>query len=165
MNVFGDSGQIDSEKFLDYVARQLSADVANLIKVRDEMALRQGALTAVQDAAKLRADAQADLVAAKEAASVMTAEAQRKLHDAKLLQDELTANLRAYDQQAEQFKRDSTAKWSELAAREKAVTMKEADVASREENLRFAQDDLQAERARLDARIKAFQDKVAALSI
>lgn len=165
MNVFGDSGQIDSEKFLDYVARQLSADVANLIKVRDEMALRQGALTAVQDAAKLRADAQADLAAAKEAASVMTAEAQRKLHDAKLLQDELTANLRAYDQQAEQFKRDSTAKWSELAAREKAVIMKEADVASREENLRFAQDDLQAERARLDARIKAFQDKVAALSI
>lgn len=165
MNVFGDSGQIDSEKFLDYVARQLSADVANLIKVRNEMALRQGALTAVQDAAKLRADAQADLVAAKEAASVMTAEAQRKLHDAKLLQDELTANLQAYDQQAEQFRRDSTAKWSELAAREKAVTMKEADVASREENLRFAQDDLQAERARLDARIKAFQDKVAALSI
>jgi len=51
MNVFGDSGQIDSEKFLDYVARQLSADVASLIKVRDEMALRQGALTAVQDAA------------------------------------------------------------------------------------------------------------------
>lgn len=165
MNVFGDSGQIDSEKFLDYVARQLSADVANLIKVRDEMALRQGALTAAQDAAKLRADAQADLAAAKEAASVMTAEAQRKLHDAKLLQDELTANLQAYDQQAEQFRRDSTAKWSELAAREKAVTMKEADVASREENLRFAQDDLQAERARLDARIKAFQDKVAALSI
>lgn len=165
MNVFGDSGQIDSEKFLDYVARQLSADVANLIKVRDEMALRQGALTAVQDAAKLRADAQSDLAAAKEAASVMIAEAQRKLHDAKLLQDELTANLQAYDQQAEQFKRDSTAKWSELAAREKAVTMKEADVASREENLRFAQDDLQAERARLDARIKAFQDKVASLSI
>lgn len=165
MNVFGDSGQIDSEKFLDYVARQLSADVANLIKVRDEMALRQGALTAVQDAAKLRADAQADLVAAKESAATMIAEAQRKLHDAKLLQDELTANLQAYDQQAEQFKRDSTAKWSELAAREKAVTMKEADVASREENLRFAQDDLQAERARLDARIKAFQDKVAALSI
>lgn len=165
MNVFGDSGHIDSEKFLDYVARQLSADVANLIKVRDEMALRQGALTAVQDAAKLRADAQTDLVAAKEAAATMIAEAQRKLHDAKLLQDELTANLQAYDQQAEQFKRDSTAKWSELAAREKAVTMKEADVASREENLRFAQDDLQAERARLDARIKAFQDKVAALSI
>jgi len=113
----------------------------------------------------LRADAQASLAAAKEAAAAMTAEAQRQLHDAKLLKDELTTNLQAYDQEAEQFKRDSTAKWSELAAREKAVTMKEADVASREENLRFAQDDLQAERARLDARIKAFQDKVASLSI
>ena len=165
MNVFNDSGQIDSEKFLDYVARQLSADVAGLIQVRDELALRQGAMTAVQDAAKLRTDAQVELAAAKEAAALMTAEAQRKLHDAKLLQDELTANLQAYDQQAEQFRRDSTAKWSELAAREKTVAIKEADVRSREEEMRFAQDELQAERARLDARIKAFQDKVASLGI
>lgn len=165
MNVFNDSGQIDSEKFLDYVARQLSADVVGLIQVRDELALRQGAMTAVQDAAKLRTDAQAELAAAKEAAALMTAEAQRKLHDAKLLQDELTANLQAYDQQADAFKRDSTAKWSELAAREKTVAIKEADVRSREEEMRFAQDELQAERARLDARIKTFQDKVASLGI
>lgn len=165
MNVFGDSGQIDSDKFLDYVARQLSADVANLVKIRDEMALRQGALTAAQDAAKLRSDAQSELAAAKDAAAVMMAEAQRQLHDAKLLKEELVANLQAYDKQADAFKRDSTAKWSELAAREKAVAIKEADVASREEKMRFAQDDLQAERQRLDARIKAFQDKVASLSI
>ena len=77
----------------------------------------------------------------------------------------MNANLQAYDLQAESFKRDSTAKWSELAAREKAVATKEADVASREEKMRFAQDALQTERERLDARIKAFQDKVASLSI
>lgn len=165
MNVFGDFGQIDTDKFLDYVARQLPADVATLVQARDEIALRQGALTAVQDAAKLRADAKAELDAAKKDAAVLVAEAQRKLEENKLLQNELNANLRAYDLQAESFKRDSTAKWSELAAREKAVAIKEADVASREEKMRFAQDALQAERQRLDARIKAFQDKVASLSI
>jgi hypothetical protein len=119
----------------------------------------------VQDATKLRADAKAELDAAKKDAAGLVAEAQRKLEENKLLQDELNANLQAYDLQAESFKRDSTAKWSELAAREKAVAIKEADVASREEKMRFAQDDLQAERERLDARIKAFQDKVASLSI
>lgn len=165
MNVFNDSGQIDSEKFLDYAARQLSSDVANLIKVRDEMALRQGALTAVQDAAKLRSDAQVELASAKDAASAMRAEAQRQLHDAKLLKEELAANLQAYDKQAETFNRDSTAKWAELAAREKVVAMKEADLVSREEDLRFAADKLRAEREQLNAKIKSFQDKVASLGI
>jgi len=165
MNVFNDSGQIDSEKFLDYVARQLSLDVANLIKVRDEMALRQGALTAAQDAAKLRSDAQVELASAREAANVMKAEAQRQLHDAKLLKEELEANLQAYDKQAKTFNRDSTAKWAELAAREKVVAMKEADLASREKDLRSAVDELAIEREHLSSRIKSFQDKVASLGI
>ncbi len=165
MNVFGDSGQIDSDKFLDYVARQLSADVANLVKIRDEMALRQGALTAAQDAAKLRSDAQSELAAAKDAAAVMMAEAQRQLHDAKLLKEELVANLQAYDKQADAFKRDSTAKWSELASREKTVTIRESDANKKESSIAFVAAQLQADRAALEARIKAFQDKVASLSV
>lgn len=165
MNVFGDSGQIDSDKFLDYVARQLSADVANLVKIRDEMALRQGALTAAQDAAKLRLDAQSELSAAKDAAAVMMAEAQRQLHDAKLLKEELVANLQAYDKQADAFKRDSTAKWSELASREKTVTIRESDANQKESSIAFVAAQLQADRAALEARIKAFQDKVASLSV
>ena len=61
MNVFGDGGSIDSGKFLEYVATQLASDVATLVKTRDELAKRQGALTAVDEANKMKAKAQTAL--------------------------------------------------------------------------------------------------------
>lgn len=115
MNVFGDSGQIDSTKFLDYVARQLPADIATLVKTRDELALRQGALTAAEDAAKMRDDAKAALAAAQEQAKTLVADAKTKVADAKAKQDALTAKIAAHEQAVAAFNSESTAKWSDLA--------------------------------------------------
>jgi chromosome segregation ATPase len=57
MNITNDAGSLDSGKFLDYIKKNLSSDVAQLVAAKDELAKRQGALSAVEDAIKTKADA------------------------------------------------------------------------------------------------------------
>ena len=54
MNFHGESGSIDPGKFLEYIQNQFGTDLANMITARDELAARQGALSAVDDAIKAR---------------------------------------------------------------------------------------------------------------
>ena len=164
MNVFGDGGSIDSGKFLEYVATQLASDVATLVKTRDELAKRQGALSAAEDANKLKAKAQAELAKAQEQAQGILDAAKvefDKALAAKADQDERKVDLdkreRAFNQQYSAQSADMTQRLAELKTREQAV----ADM----ESLYSAQlADLQVERMALEARIRAFQDKVAALT-
>ena len=60
MVVYGDSGSIDSDKFLAYIAKQFPLDLAQLVKTKDELAKRQGALSAVDKANKDRENAAAE---------------------------------------------------------------------------------------------------------
>jgi DNA repair exonuclease SbcCD ATPase subunit len=165
MYVFDQSGVVDSAKLIEYITKEFPGEFKRLIEARDELAKRQGALSAVKDAAADREAAAGELAAAK-------AQAKELLDDAK------AANA------------ESAAKAKDLTAREKALAAKEADFAAevraKESDFEAAQQALylretalnqtaavQVEQAArmdaaelaLNARIKAFQDKVAALSV
>jgi len=164
MQVFSDAGVIDSAKFLDYITTQLSSDVATLVKTRDELAKRQGALTAVNEAVADRQAAAKELADAKEQAKALLDDAKTK-HSRSAAK---VADLVAREEKLAALEKSTT---DALNAREKDIQNREQILATRESqavaqanrnNERAAQ--LDAAEAALAARVKAFQDKVAALS-
>jgi len=165
MVTYGDGGSIDPAKFLDYIAQQFPADLANLIKTRDELAKRQGAMSAVDKANNDREKAARELEAAEAKAALIVENAQKvaQANDAKkaelyVLETELVADRKA-------FAAETVAKTADLTQREQQVANRETAVAEREADYAAKAAALEANRATLDARIKAFQDKVAALSV
>ena len=58
MDLSNGSGGIDSSKLIDYFTKDFLKDLGQMAVLRDELAKRQGALSAVEDANKLRSDAQ-----------------------------------------------------------------------------------------------------------
>jgi len=164
MQVFSDAGVIDSAKFLDYITTQLSSDVATLVKTRDELAKRQGALTAVNEAVADRQAAAKELAAAKEQAKAL-------LDDAKAKNAKSTAKAADLAAQENKLNALEQTKTEAFNALEKDIQNREQILATRESQVaaqanrndeRAAQ--LNATEAALAARVKAFQDKVAALS-
>ncbi len=164
MQVFSDAGVIDSAKFLDYITTQLSSDVATLVKTRDELAKRQGALTAVNEAVADRQAAAKELADAKEQAKALLDDAKTK-HSRSAAK---VADLVAREEKLAALEKSTT---DALNAREKDIQNREQILATRESQAvaqanrndeRSAQ--LNAAEAALAARVKAFQDKVAALS-
>jgi hypothetical protein len=165
MVTYGDGGAIDPAKFLDYIAKQFPTDLANLVAARDELARRQGAMSAVEKANKDREKAARELEAAEAKAASLVENAQKvaQANDAKkaelyVLETELVADRKA-------FAAETVAKTADLTQREQQVANREAAVAERETDYVTKAAALESNRATLDARIKAFQDKVAALSV
>jgi len=164
MQVFSDAGVIDSAKFLDYITTQLSSDVATLVKTRDELAKRQGALTAVNEAVADRQAAAKELADAKEQAKALLDDAKTK-HSRSAAK---VADLVAREEKLSALEKSTT---DALNAREKDIQNREQILATRESQVvaQAARNDeraaqLDAAEAALAARVKAFQDKVAALS-
>jgi len=164
MQVFSDAGTIDSAKFLDYITTQLSSDVATLVKTRDELAKRQGALTAVNEAVADRQAAAKELADAKEQAKALLDDAKTK-HSRSAAK---VADLVAREEKLSALEKSTT---DALNAREKDIQNREQILATRESQVvaQAARNDeraaqLDAAEAALAARVKAFQDKVAALS-
>lgn len=165
MNVFGDSGGMDADKFLEYVAKQLPIDVAAMVKAKQEMAKRQGALTAVDDAHKLRASAQAALVAAQDQAATILVAARAEAAEASSKMAEQNAREAAMSAREAAFSTSSASQIADLIRRESEVAARESTARTDEANNATLQAQLKADQSALDARIKAFQDKVAALNI
>ena len=164
MQVFSDAGVIDSAKFLDYITTQLSSDVATLVKTRDELAKRQGALTAVNEAVADRQAAAKELADAKEQAKALLDDAKTR-HSRSAAK---VADLVAREEKLSALEKSTT---DALNAREKDIQNREQILATRESQVvaQAARNDeraaqLDAAEAALAARVKAFQDKVAALS-
>lgn len=165
MDVFGDAGSIDQSKFLDYIATRLAGDVATLVKARDELAARQGAMNAVQDALADRAAAATELDKAKKTAATILADAAVQKEAAQIKEQELVSRetvLSANEQAFGVMVRDK-----ELALTEQQATMDERGRYMAEQAIAMAarQSELDAAEAALAARVKAFQEKVAALSV
>lgn len=161
MNVANDAPQMD---YVKYFTEQLPRDLAAMAALRDELATRQGALSAAEDTLKLKADAQAALAAAKAEAAQLVVDAKAKNDEAKVKNDAAKAREAAVLKLQQEFDVKSAAALAELTAAK-------AQIAAREQALAEAQllcnDKLAAlenDRAVLNARVKAFQDKVAALS-
>jgi hypothetical protein len=165
MNVHDSGGGIDSAKFLEYIINQFPGDLRMMVEVRDELVVRQGAVSAAQLAIADRA------VAAKE------------LEDARLASLELLTDAKADNAKAKAKKAALDDRESSINSREKMIsdelTLRDSDVMAREKqaaavelrqmefdlSLQLRAAALEADRVALDTRIKAFQDKVASLSV
>jgi hypothetical protein len=128
------------------------------------LAVRQGALSAAQDVVTLKAAAAKELTDAKDQADVLMVEAKdnlAKAKAAKAVQDDRVKTLNAI----ESGLNDKIAAFEKSsAAREASVSNREASATELEAKLKQQASNLASSQAALDARVKAFQDKVAALS-
>lgn len=165
MVVYGDNGSIDSTKFLEYIAKQFPLDLADLVKTKDELAKRQGALSAVEKANKDREKAAAELSAASAKASSILADAQAESLAAQAKKAEIESEAATLEKAQKAFAADAADKTVSLMNREQQVASRETVVTALQVEYAQKLQALQADREALNARIKAFQDKVAALNV
>jgi Fic family protein len=165
MVVYGDSGSIDSDKFLEYIAKQFPLDLAQLVKTKDELAKRQGALSAVDKANKDREKAAAELDAANAKASSILADAQAEALAVQAKKAEIEAQAAVLEQAQKAFAAEAADKTVSLMNREQQAANREAAAAALQADYTAKLQVVEADRAALNVRIKAFQDKVAALSV
>ena len=161
MNITNDGAQTD---YITYFTKQLPQDLANMAALRDELALRQGALSAVEDSAKLRAEAAALLASTKDECATLKADSQAKNAEAtakKKLQDTREADLDARAAAATKSAEDTQAS---LTSQALSLGKLEAALIAREGKLEEGLVALAAGKADLDARVKLFQAKAAALT-
>lgn len=158
MNIINDQSTTD---YVDYFTKQLPKDLAAMAALRDELAKRQGAMSAVEDANKFKAEAEKVLADAKvQAEDVKKKQAAVKQKEAEV------------DSRAEKVKADADARSKELDAREAELAKRVSEVKRQEEwyaekfaALEKEQAKLAVDRSALDARVKEFQNKVAALKV
>ena len=166
MNVFNDSPQID---YVDYFTNQLPKDLAAMAQLRDELARRQGALTAVDDANKLRTEAAATLADAQAQYVDLTAKAKTEYDSSmakiKAAQSKLDNTLKELNAREKAFDDSYTVRVADITRRETNTAILEKELADKQTRLNVLDAKLVADRAALDARIKAFQDKVASLAV
>ena len=164
MDFHGDGGSMNHTNLLDYIKNQLPNELTMLVNLQAELAQRQGAMNAVADTLAARDEAKAALETAKAQADDMLAQAKDKLAAAKVKAAAADAKDDETTKAATDFAAASSAKSAELAVWDKKLGDKETDIAYRQDKLTAAEAAVVQDRAALEARIKAFQDKVAALS-
>ena len=160
MNVSNDT---PSMNYVEYFTKQLPVDLANMAALRDELAVRQGALSAAQDAVTDRATAAAELTAARSQAADLVAVAKDREEKSKAKAAELIARESAVTDSIKAFDAASAERGTALNLREKASDTREARQQRIQADLDAKAAQLSADQAALDARVQAFQDKVAAL--
>lgn len=165
MDISNGSGGIDSSKLVDYFSKQFLKDLGEMAVLRDELAKRQGALSAVEDANKLRADAEAYAQSLKGETDINLAQAKEANAVAKALQKSLDNREADLNAREGKLDKDTAELAKAVAAHKKGVADAEASLQATEKALKIAQDKLAADQAALDARVKAFQDKVASINV
>lgn len=140
--------------------------------LRDELAKRQGAMTAVEDANKLRADAEKVRADAEVESQKMLDYAKVTAKEADVRHAELNKRESALAGKVADFDADYNKRTSQLDARLKDIQKQEKSLQERESRLLASLEEmgkdkakLAADRENLDQRIKAFQEKVAALKV
>jgi len=160
MNISNDT---PSMNYVEYFTKQMPIDLANMAALRDELAVRQGALSAAQDAVTDRATAAAELTAARSQAADLVAVAKDREEKSKANAAALTVRESALTDSIKAFDAASAERGTALGLREKASDTREARQQQVQANLDAKAAQLSADQAALDARVQAFQDKVAAL--
>jgi len=162
MNIANDSPSMD---YVTYFTQQLPKDLATMAALRDELAKRQGALSAVEDANKMREDAKVELEKAKADAAAMVADAKElnaaakaKTAELKAKQEKLTADEVAFAQMAAE-------KDKEFSLKQTQIQNTLDNLSKREKELNVLSENLEQGKKELDARIKALQDKIASLAV
>lgn len=165
MDLSNGSGGIDSGKLMDYFTKDFLKDLGKMAVLRDELVKRQGALSAVQDANKLRADADAYAESRKAETDINLAQAKEANAASKELKKLLDAREAELNTLAGKLDKDSAALEKAIEAHKKAVADAEASLLKSKNDLKIAQDKLVVDQTALDARVKAFQAKVASIAV
>ena len=165
MDLSNGSGGIDSSKLVEYFSTQFLKDLGQMAALRDELAKRQGAMSAVEDAKKLRAEADAYAQSRQGETDINLAQAKEANIVAKALQASLDAREADLNTREGKLNNDVAAQVKAVEAHKQAVKDAEVSLQSTEKALKLAQDKLAADQAALDGRVKAFQDKVASINV
>jgi len=165
MDLSNGSGGIDSSKLMDYFTKDFLKDLGQMAVLRDELAKRQGALSAVEDANKLRSDADAYAKSVKAEADINLAQAKEANDASKTLKKALADKEADLNKREGQYEKDFAAFNKAVDAQKQAVADSDAALAKAQIALQAKQDQIDADRIALDARIKAFQAKVASLEV
>jgi hypothetical protein len=165
MDISNGSGGIDSSKLMDYFTKDFLKDLGKMAVLRDELAKRQGAMSAVEDAAKLRAEAEtyaaskkAEIDGALEEAKETSAKSKAQKADLDARETDIDAKAKALDIADASFN-------SSVKAKKQSLANEEAALLKAQNELKLAQDKLESDQATLDARVKAFQAKVASIAV
>lgn len=161
MNISNDTPALN---YVEYFTKQLPVDLATMAALRDELAIRQGALSAAQDAVADRAKATSELATAREQAAALVASAKDKNDKAKIKTDELAARETELAGQVKAFETSSAERNAALTTRENTFDIRERQQRENEVRLSALEAKLTADQANLDVRVKDFQAKVAALT-
>ena len=156
------SGSVD---YVKYFTDQLPIDLARMAALRDELEKRQGAMSAVETILLDREKAKKELADAQSQAAVILATVQAKQDDANKQKILLDNREKALFQRETASEASLKARDSALKKAEDAVSNREMNANTREMALSELAAKITADRTALDDRIKAFQDKVAALNI
>jgi len=162
MQVSNDSPAVN---YVDYFTKQFPIDLANMAALRDELAVRQGALSAAQDAVADRERAKQELDAANAEAAALKVDATADREAAKQELADAKAKAKDLNAQAKAALADAVDRETAVELREKVVADREVFQTATQAEIESQQADLKAKTAALDARVKAFQDKVAALTV
>lgn len=158
MNISNDSPAVD---YVQYFTKQFPQDLAKMAELRDELAKRQGAISAADAAIADREKAKEELANAKLQAATILSDADKKNNEAAAKKADLDARDKLIAANEANFAKYAAIKDAEIAKAEAAIASHEADLSAREAKLTATLDKLNSDRAALDARIKAFQDRVA----
>jgi hypothetical protein len=164
MDISSEHGGISSDKLIDYFTKHFLVDLKKMIETKEELAKRQGAIAAVEQTLVLKAEAEKVLADATAQAASMTEEA--KTRNAKSKEREAAVEAReaavtANEKISAKVVADIEA---DLAARLKACASLEAAQAKLTDDLSARSAKLDSDSVALEARVKAFQEKVANLS-
>jgi chromosome segregation ATPase len=161
MNISNDSPAVD---YVKYFTEQFPRDLAQMAALRDELAVRQGSISAAKDAIADREAAKAELAEAKFVLTNANIEAKNILDSANIKNNEIKIN---EDKLNAEIKKSTLA----LSEREKNVSKLETEYKTKLEFLATQQVETSALSAQLaeqesllQNRVKSFQDKVAALN-
>ena len=165
MDISNGSGGIDSSKLMDYFTKDFLKDLGKMAVLRDELAKRQGAMSAVEDAAKLRAEAEAYAASKKAEIDGALEEAKETSAKSKAQKADLDARETDIDAKAKALAIADAAFNNSVAAKKQSLANEEAALLKAQNELKLAQDKLESDQATLDARIKAFQAKVASIAV
>lgn len=150
--------------YMDYFTNQLPKNLATMAALRDELAVRQGALSAAQDALADRAKAAEELAAAKVAAAELVAGAKEAKAALAQGQAKLKADRAAFDAVQAEITAADAARVDLLVRREASCNANETRQAAVAASLDARAAALDEATQALEARVKAFQQKVASLS-
>jgi capsid protein len=165
MDLSNGSGGIDSSKLIDYFTKDFLTDLGKMAVLRDELAKRQGALSAVEDANKLRSDAQTYAQGLKAEADVNLNQAKQTNASAKELKTALDTREASLNTREGEYEKNNTALEKAVQAHKKAVADAEVSLQTAQNALKNEQLRLVADQTALEARVKAFQDKVASINV